>query len=122
MEGKWYTTSSGGGSGGLLLAVGAAILLGSGAAAAVAAAVVVTLIAVAAVVVLTAAGTVVFLVHRARNPSSRGIVPAPVRYELPGPQRPAIGPAVPRELHQHYHFHGGDEDRVAEILRRHQAE
>jgi len=35
------------------------------------------------------------------------IVPEPQRYELPGPEQPAIEPGVPREVHQHTHHHYG---------------
>ena len=70
---------------------------------------------------LVTVALIVFLWHRARNPSREGFVRTPlvrstVVRELPGAERPAIGP---REVHQHWHFHGVDEDRVAEILRPH---
>jgi len=119
------------GSGGgtpVLLVIGAVLLLGSGGAvAAVSEALMGALIAVAAVTVLSVAALAVFVVHRARNPSPEGLVRLPgvrppVRYEL-GPERPAIGPAMPRELHQHvhHHYHGTDPASVAaEIIRRSQ--
>lgn len=123
MKGTWQTTDTGSGAPVALIIIIIAVLLGSGAAAAIATAVVVALIALAVVVVLAVAGLIAYLIWRARRdmtaaPLRRGIVPAPVMHQLPGPERPAIDRTVPRELHQHYHFHGVDEDRVAQILRR----
>ena len=117
MKGTWQTTDHGSGAG-VLLAIGALLLLGSGGAvAAVSEALLGALIAVAVVTVLAVGGLVVFLAHHARHPaeipSSRGIVPAPQRFELPGAERPAIG--APQQLH--LHFHGVDATDVAEIIR-----
>lgn len=119
MRGTWQSTDSGGGKV-VLLIVGTLLLFGSGAAVELATAVAEALIAAAAVVVLTVAAGVVWLVYRARQeiPSQRGVIPSPVKYELPAPERPAIAPK--RELH--IHFHGTDPEQVAEILRRQQAE
>ena len=39
-------------------------------------------------------------------------------HELPGPERPAVGQAMPRELHQHTHYHWHGAEPPAEILRR----
>ena len=116
-----------GGGGGVLLIIGVLLLLGSGGAvAAVSAAVIDALLAAVAVTVLTVIAAVALVVHHARNPSQEGLVRlpgvrAPVRYELPDPQRAAIGEAAPRELHQHvhYHYHGAEPPRE-EILRRDQ--
>src|SRR5580704_7115961 len=109
----------------VLLLICFLLLAGSGGAvAAVSAAVIDALLAAVAVTVLSVIAVGVFLVHRARNPSPEGIVRLPgvrmpQRYELPDPERAAIGQAVPRELHQHvhYHYHGAEAPRE-EILRR----
>jgi len=127
VRGVWYTTTGGSGGRGVLIIVGTLLLLGSGAAAELATAVLAVLIALALLVVLTAGGGVAFLVYRARRevrpPHYRAeVVPAPgIRQQLADPAPAAIDPSAPREQHWHYHFHGVDEDRVAEILRRHQA-
>ena len=126
MKGTWQTTDSGSAAPVLLL-VGVLLLAGAGGTvAAVSAAVIDALLAAVAVTVLTVIAGIAFVVHRARNPSQEGIVRlpgvrAPTRYELPDPQRAAIGEAVPRELHQHvhYHYHGAEPPRE-EILRRDQ--
>jgi hypothetical protein len=102
MKGTWQTDDRAPGGAGILLLAGVVILAASGAAAAVATAVVVLLIAAAVAVVLVVAALAAFLVYRARHPASlpRGIVPAPSVHELPGPERPAIGPQVVE--HHHY--------------------
>ena len=127
MKGTWTTTDASSGGAPLLLIAGVLLLLGSGGAvAAVSAAVIDALLAAVAVTVLTVIAGAVFVVHRLRNPSVEGIVRTPLvrstaRYELPDPQRAAIGEAAPRELHQHvhYHYHGAEQPRE-EILRRDQ--
>ena len=124
MKGTWQTTDHSS-SAPVLLLIGVLLLAGSGGAvAAVSAAVIDALIAALAVTVLTVIAGAVFVVHRLRNPSVEGIVRTPLvrstaRYELPDPQRAAIGEAAPRELHQHvhYHYHGAEPPRE-EILRR----
>jgi hypothetical protein len=125
VRGVWYTTG-GSGARGVLIIVGTLLLLGSGAAAELATAVLAVLIALAVIVVLAVAAGVVFLVYRARRevrPQYRAeVVSGPgIRQQLADPVPAAIDPSAAHELHQHYHFHGVDEDRVAEILRRHQA-
>ena len=120
MRGTWERTDSGSGGLALVLIIIAAVVFGSGAAAAIDTALVALLIAAAVIAVLVTVALIVFLWHRTRNPSPQGFVRTPlvrssVVHELPG-ERPAIGP---REVHQHWHFHGVDEDRVAEILRPH---
>jgi hypothetical protein len=117
VRGTWQTDDRAPGGAGILLLAGVVIVAASGAAAAAATAVVVLLIAAAVVIFLVVAALAAFLVYRARHPVSlpRGIVPAPALHELPGAERPAIGPKP--ELH--LHFHGADPVDVAEILRRH---
>ena len=118
-SGTWQTS---GGGGGLVVVVLVLLLAGSGAAAVIAAAVIELIIAVAVVVALAVAGLIALAVYRARHPQVRPhFIPQPVMHQLAEPERPAIEAPGPRELHQHWHFHGVDEDRVAEILRRHQA-
>jgi hypothetical protein len=126
MKGTWQTTDHSS-SAPVLLLIGVLLLAGSGGAvAAVSAAVIDALLAAVAVTVLSVVALGVFLVHRARNPSPEGFVRLPgvrmpQRYELPDPERAAIGQAAPRELHQHvhYHYHGAESPRE-EILRRDQ--
>jgi hypothetical protein len=101
MKGTWQTTDTGGGCLGLLIIVGV-ILIASGAAAETAAAVVAGLIVIASLAVLIAGAVVAWLVYRAWR-SGRGVIPAPVKYELPAPERPAIASPAARELHLHLH-------------------
>ena len=127
MKGTWTTTGGSGSGAPALLIICALLLLGSGGAvAAVSAAVIDVLLAAVAVTVLTVVAAVVLVVLRVRNPSHEGLVRLPgvrmpTRYELPDPQRAAIGEAAPRELHQHvhHHYHGAEPPRE-EILRRDQ--
>jgi hypothetical protein len=117
MHGTWQTT--GGRSTRVVLLIGGILLMaGCGGAAAFLADV---LIAAGVILILGIGAMIALLVHRVRATDGRGgleqrIVPAPVRYELPGPERPAI------PQHVHFHFDGADPAAVAEILRRHQAE
>ena len=113
MRGTWQTTG-GRSAAPVLLILGVLLLAGSGGAIAAAGAVIDALFAAVAVVFLTAVALTVFLVRRARHGSP--LVPVPVRYELPGPERPAL------PQHLHLHFDGADPAAVAEILRRHQAQ
>jgi hypothetical protein len=48
---------------------------------------------------------------------ARRITPEPVMHAPPGPERPAVGQAMPRELHQHTHYHWHGAEPPAEILR-----
>ncbi len=134
-SGTWQTTGGGGGCG-LVVVVLLLLALGSGAAAAIA-----SLIATIIAVIAIGAGAVAVMIiaglgylawrRRRGGREHRQVIPRPRYHQLaaPEPDRPAIegrAPAAldqagPRELHQHWHFHGIDEDRVAEILRRHQA-
>ena len=81
-----------------------------------------------ALVVLVLAAAAWITVYRLRHgempwaPLARRWLPEPVVHELPGPERPAVGQAMPRELHQHTHYHWHGAEPPAEILRRHQAE
>ena len=119
MRGTWERTDSGSGGLALVLIVIAAVVFGSGAAAAIDTALVALLIAAAVIAVLVTVALIVFLWHRARNPSPQGFVRTPlvrssVVHELPGAERPAL------PQHVHFHFDGADPAAVAEILRRQQ--
>ena len=110
MNGTWKTTDSGGGKLAFLIICGLLLLGSGGAVAAVSAAVIDALWAALGVTVMVVIGVGAVVVHLARNPSQEGIVRLPgvrmpQRYELPDPQRAAIGEAAPRELHQHVHYH-----------------
>lgn len=121
MKGTWQTTDHGGGAGPALLVIAAVLLLGSGGA--VAAAVTDALWAVSGVVLLSAGTLAGLLIRHARHPEAVSrIVPRPQFHELGG-ERPELGRTVPRELHQHthYHWHGAqDGGQRAEIIRRSQ--
>ena len=39
--------------------------------------------------------------------------------QLPGAAATAVEPPGPRELHNHWHFHGTEPQQLAEILGRH---
>jgi hypothetical protein len=110
-----------GGSGRALLVVLAVLVLAGSGTAAVAQAVIDALFAFAGLVLLLTVAFGVWLARyarrRERNPSPHGIVPAPVRYELPGPERPAIE-TRPQVVNN---FFGVSAAEVAEIIR-HQAE
>jgi len=106
-----------GGGKAFLLILCALLLAGSGGAvAAVSDARIEALTGAFIVVFLAVAALAVFAVHHARNPSPEGVV---MPRELPGPERPAIGP---REVHQHTHYHWHEAEAPAEIMRQHQAE
>ena len=129
MHGTWKT-AGGGGSGlpnefiGLALLIAAMVGVAGAVQAALTAIFVWLFIGVLVVVFAAVAGTVAFLLYRARRPQSQArivpsrIIPQPAVYELPGPERPAITPPAARQLH--LHFHGTGPEQVAEILRRHE--
>jgi hypothetical protein len=128
MEGRWYTTSGGGGFPGGLLALVLLVIVGGGIAEGVARAVasLVTILLIAAVVivvVLAGAAATVLVVTRTRHPDRERrptrMIPRPQFHQLAAPEAEQPSIEAPRELHTHWHFHGVDEDRVAEILRRH---
>lgn len=122
-HGTWQETGGGGdiGGGWLVAAVVAAVLLGTGAAAAVASAIVTIVIVVGAVLALSVVALAVVLVYRLRRyePQGEAVLAERAALVRAEQERPAIEQGSPRELHQHWHqhFHGVDEDRVAEILR-----
>jgi hypothetical protein len=115
-HGTWQETgSSSPGPHLVILAIIAAALLGSGAAAAVATAVVIAVIAFGALVALVTIGLTALVIWRVRAEHRQ----APVLLrQLPAAAPPAVEAAGPRELHQHWHFHGTEPQQLAEILRR----
>jgi hypothetical protein len=129
MKGTWQTTDSGGSWKAALLVICALILLGSGGAvklAHTAEEAAWAAIGVTALVIVGGAAFLVWYAIHSRDPSQEGFVRLPgvrmpQRYELPDPERAAIGQAVPRELHlhTHHHYHGAEAPRE-EILRRDQ--
>jgi hypothetical protein len=110
------TGETAGGDGRLVLLVIVLLLLGSGGAVAAVTAAVVTLLVAAVVVVLACAvAMLVFAVWRHRHPEGAARLVPPIRYhQLPGAERPALGPA---EVHTHLHLHGLDAEQVAEVAR-----
>ncbi len=120
MHGTWKTTGGSPVSGKTVLLVASAVVVAaSGMGAELTAMVADVVIALAVVTGLIIIGGVACLVSRARH-SSQGSIPAPLVRQLAAPERerPALKQSGPRELHQHYHFHGVDPGQVAEILRR----
>ena len=67
------------------------------------------LLSICALIILVLAAAAWITVYRLRHgempwaPLARRWLPEPVVHELPGPERPAVGQAMPRELHQHPH-------------------
>lgn len=126
MHGTWKTTSGDGGGAAVavLAVVAAVVLLGSGAAAAIASAVIVTVIVAGAVLALGVVALTVLVVCRLRHQEPQAVSVLAERGALMRAERerPALEQGGPREVHQHWHqhFHGVDEDRVAQILRRSQ--
>ena len=129
MHGTWKTT--GGGFGGPVgLVILGAVLVGVAVGIAEAVAeftrdlVFIGLLSLCALVVLAVVVAAWVTVYRLRHgempwaPLARRWLPEPVVHELPGPERPAVGQAMPRELHQHTHYHWHGAEPPAEILRR----
>jgi len=115
-HGTWQETgSSSPGPHLVILAIIAAALLGSGAAAA-AAAIVIAVIIAGSLLALVTIGLAALVVHRIR--AERRQAPPMLLRQLPGATPPAVEAAGPRELHQHWHFHGTEPQQLAELLRR----
>jgi hypothetical protein len=126
MHGTWQTT---GRQGAVVVAAFAGIVvIASGIGAAVeqfaesiAEAALFTVFALAVLLAVAGTWTVVYRMRHGEAPwarLARRITPEPVMHALPGPERPAVGPAMPRELHQHTHYHWHGAEGPAEILRR----
>jgi hypothetical protein len=117
MKGTWQTIDHPAGHL-AVIAVIAAVLLGSGAAAAVSAAIITVVIITGALLALVTIGLAALVVYRVR--AERRQAPPMLLRQLPGATAPAVEPSGPRELHQHWHFHGTEPQQFADILRRDQ--
>ncbi len=118
MKGTWTTTSDRPAGHLVLLAVIAAALLGSGTAAAVATAIVTIVIITGALLGLAVIGLAALVVYRIRR--EHQAAPPVLLRQLSGTAAPALEPPGPRELHNHWHFHGTEPEQLAEIIRRRQ--
>jgi hypothetical protein len=116
MKGTWTTTDDHPAGHLAVIAVIAAVLLGSGAAAAVASVIVTVVIIVGALFATAVVGLGVLVVYRVR--AERRQAPPVLLRQLPGAAAPAVDPPGPRELHNHWHFHGTDPEQLAGIIRR----
>jgi hypothetical protein len=116
MHGTWQTTSGHPALRLAVLAVLAAVLLGSGAAAAVSAVIWTVVIIAGTLLALATIGLAALVVYRIRR-EHQAAPPVLLRQLDAGAPR-ELGASGPRELHQHWHFHGADSVSAAEILRR----
>lgn len=123
MRGTWQTDDHARGAGLAVAVIGTLLVISSGAAAAAVSAVAIVLIAAAVVIVLGVLGLGGLIAWRIRHPDAGlRVLPPPVQ-RLSAPDRPALEPPAPREVHQHWHLHiapGTDPEAAAEVLRQHQ--